>query len=222
MRRALAALILCAIAAGCQTARPAGEETPLAPLTSTSADDAARQLAARRAQMTSERALLMIRATNEGRSLSLRAQLQIDNGGRMLLTAYTPFGTNAIRLYAEGSEVTFVNDLEGTWWHGGVAEFGRSFGFFGSASPSSIGLLLMGLPAGNNFKYEYAATGLKRANAGDVVVVYDPPSYPPQHILVTHGAQSLDIQAQESATTTAAIVPPAIPSDYRCCFVPKM
>lgn len=222
MRRALVILVLCAVAAGCRTARPAGEETPLAPLTSTSADDAARQLAARRAQMTSQRALLMIRATNEGRSLSLRAQLQIDNGGRMLLTAYTPFGTNAIRLYAEGSEVTFVNDLEGTWWHGGIAEFGRSFGFFGSASPSSIGLLLMGLPAGNGFMYEYAATGLKRANAGDVVVVYDPPSYPPQHILVTHGAQSLDIQTQESATTTAAIAPPAIPSDYRCCFVPKM
>jgi hypothetical protein len=222
MRRALVVLLLCAVAAGCRTARPAGEETPLAPLTSTSADDAARQLAARRAQMTSQRALLMIRATNAGQTLSLRAQLQIDNGGRMLLTAYTPFGTNAIRLYAEGSEVTFVNDIEGTWWHGGVAEFGRSFGFFGSASPSSIGLLLMGLPADRDFTYEYAAGGLKRANAGDVVVTYDPPSYPPQHILVTHGAQSLDIQTQESATTTAAIVPPAIPSDYRCCFVPKM
>ena len=223
MRRTLVVLVLCALVAGCRTARPAGEETPLNPLTSASADDAARQLAERRAQMTSQRSLLMIRATTGGHSLSLRAQLQIDNGGRMLLTAYTPFGTNAIRLYAEGSEVTFVNDIEGTWWHGGVAEFGRSFGFFGSASPSSIGLLLMGLPAdGRDFTYEYAPTGLKRANVGDVVVVYDPPSYPPQHILLTHGAQSLDIQTLESATTTAAVVPPAIPSGYRCCVVPRM
>ena len=222
MRRSLVVLVLCAIAAGCRTTRPAGEETPLNPLTSTSANDAARQLAERRAQMTSQRSLVMIRATTAGHSLSLRAQLQIDNAGRMLLTAYTPFGTNAIRLYAEGGQVTFVNDIEGTWWHGGVAEFGRSFGFFGSASPSSIGLLLMGLPASADFTYEYAATGLKRANAGDVVVVYDPPSYPPPHILLTHGDQSLDIQTLESATTTAAIVPPAIPSDYRCCFVPKM
>jgi hypothetical protein len=223
MRRALVVLLLSAIIAGCRTARPAGEETPLQPLTSTSADDAARQLAERRAQMTSQRSLLMIRATTAGHSLSLRAQLQIDNGGRMLLTAYTPFGTNAIRLYAEGGQVTFVNDIEGTWWHGGAADFGRSFGFFGSAAPSSIGLLLMGLPAASpDFTYEYAPTGLKRANAGDVVVVYDPPSYPPQHILLTHGEQSLDIQTLESATTTAAIVPPAIPSDYRCCFVPRM
>jgi len=223
MRRSLCLLVLCAIVAGCRTARPAGEETPLSPLTSTSANDAARQLAERRAQMTSQRSLVMIRATTAGHSLSLRAQLQIDNAGRMLLTAYTPFGTNAIRLYAEGGQVTFVNDIEGTWWHGGVAEFGRSFGFFGSASPSSIGLLLMGLPAASaDFTYDYAPTGLKRANAGDVVVVYDPPSYPPQHILLTHGDQSLDIQTLESATTTAAIVPPAIPSDYRCCFVPKM
>jgi hypothetical protein len=182
MRRALVVLVLCAAVAACRTARPAGEESPLLPLTSTSANDAARQLAERRAQLTSQRSLLMIRATTPGQSLSLRAQLQIDNGGRMLLTAYTPFGTNAIRLYAEGNEVTFVNDIEGTWWRGGVAEFGRSFGFFGSASPSSIGLLLMGLPAGGrDFTYEYAATGLKRANAGDVAAVYDPPSYPPQH-----------------------------------------
>src|SRR5258708_4369809 len=165
MRRALVVLLLCAIVAGCRTARPAGEETPLNPLTSVSADDAARQLAERRAQMTSQRSLLMIRATTAGHSLSLRAQLQIDNGGRMLLTAYTPFGTNAIRLYAEGSEVTFVNDIEGTWWHGGVAEFGRSFGFFGSASPSSIGLLLMGLPAARpDLTYEYAAAGRKRSD----------------------------------------------------------
>ncbi|MEA2239131.1 MAG: hypothetical protein QOC81_3855 [Thermoanaerobaculia bacterium] len=224
MQRAFAVLALIAVtvAAGCRTARPTGEETPAAALTSTTADDAARQLASRRAQMTSGRTLLRMRATNAGRSVSFRAQLQVEKSGRMLLTAYTPFGTNAMRLYADRGEVTFVNDFEGTWWHGGVEEFGRAFGFFGSASPSAIGMLIMGLPAGRDFTYEYAPAGLKRASAGDVVVTYDPPSYPPKHVLVSHGAQSLDIETLESAMTTAAIAPPEIPSSYRCCVVPRI
>jgi hypothetical protein len=223
MRRALAILALIAIVAGCRTAGPSGEETPAAALTSTTADDAARQLAARRAQLTSARSLLRMRATNAGRSLSFRAQLQVDKSGRMLLTAYTPFGTNAMRLYADGGEVTFINDFEGTWWKGGVDEFGRSFGFFGSASPWSMGLLIVGLPAaGREFTYEYTSAGLKRASVGDTVVTYDPPSYPPKHVLVSHGAQSLDIETLESSMTTAAIAPPVIPSGYRCCVVPRM
>jgi hypothetical protein len=223
MRRALAILALVAVVSGCSTTRPSGEESPAAALTSTSADDAARQLAARRAQMTSARSLLRIRATNAGRSISFRAQLQVDKSGRMLLTAYTPFGTNAMRLYADGGEVTFINDFEGTWWRGGLAEFGRTFGFFGSASPSSMGLLIIGLPAaGRDFMYEYAPAGLKRASVGDTVVTYDPPSYPPHHILVSRTAQSLDIETLESAMTTAPIAPPVIPSSYRCCVAPKI
>lgn len=223
MRRALAVLALSAVVAACRTARPAGEETPLVALTASAPDEAARQLAARREQLTGARSLLRIRATNGGRSLSFRAQLQIDKNGRMLLTAYTPFGTNAMRLYADGEDVTFVNDIEGTWWHGGVTEFGRSFGFFGSAAPSSIGLLIIGLPAaGSDFTYEYASTGLKRASTGEVVVTYDPPSFPPHHVLVSHAAQSLDIETLEPAMTNAAIERPAIPSSYRCCVVPRM
>ncbi|MEA2166439.1 MAG: hypothetical protein QOK37_4566 [Thermoanaerobaculia bacterium] len=223
MRRAIAVLLLVAAVAGCRTVRPTGEETPLAPLTSTSAGDAARQLTARRAQMTTDRALLRMRATNAGRSLSFRAQLEVDNRGHMLLTAYTPFGTNAMRLYASGDEVTFVNDFEGTWWRGGVAEFARSFGFFGSMPPSAMGLMMLGLPAsGHEVAYDYAAAGLKRASVGDVVVTYDPPSYPPAHVLVARPGQSLDIEIGEAVMTTAPIAPPVIPSSYRCCVAPKM
>jgi hypothetical protein len=223
MRRALAVLALAAVVTGCRTARPAGEETPLTALTSTSAGDAERQLAARRAQLTTERSLLRIRATNGERSQTFRAQLQVDNSGRMLLTAYTPFGTSAVRLFAAGDEVTFVNDFEGTWWRGSVAEFARSFGFFGATSPSTMALLMAGLPAGGNaLKYDYAAAGLARARIGDVVVTFDPPSYPPRHIIVARAEQSLDIETLESVMTTAPIAPPAIPSDYRCCVAPRM
>jgi hypothetical protein len=220
MRRAFVLLI--ALLAACRTARPAGEETAVAPLTSTSATDAARQLTARRAQLTGERSLLLIRATNGDRSQSFRAQLQIDNSNRMLLTAYTPLGTTAIRLYADASEVTFINDLEGMWWHGTAADFANSFGFFGAASPYSMALLIAGLPAEGRITYDYAAAGLSRANVGDVTVTYDPPSYPPQRVAIARGAQKLEIETLESATTTASVAKPSAPSGYRCCVAPRL
>jgi len=219
MRRAI--VLLVALAAACRTARPAGEETPIAPLTSTSPADAARQLIARRAQLTGERSLLRIRATNGDRSQSFRAQLQIDNSNRMLLTAYTPLGTTAIRLYADASEVTFINDLEGTWWHGSAADFASSFGFFGAASPYSMALLIAGLPP-EGPTYSYTAAGLSRANVGDVVVTYEPPSYPPKHITIARGAQKLEIETLESAMTTANVAKPAAPGGYRCCVAPRL
>jgi hypothetical protein len=221
MRRAFAILALGGILAGCRTTRPAGEETPVAPLMSTSPADAARQLAARRAQLTSERSLLRIRATNGDRSQSFRAQLQIDSTNRMLLTAYTPLGTTAIRLYAAGDEVMFVNDLEGTWWHGSAAEFAVAFGFFGTTPPSAMALLICGLPP-EGISVDYSAGGLSRATVGDVTVTFEPPSYPPQHITIVHGAQKLEIEILESAMTTAAISKPEVPNGYRCCVAPRL
>ncbi len=222
MPRVLAFLALAAILAGCRTARPAGEETPLAPLTSTSPADAAWQLTARRAQLTGQRSLLRIRATNGDRSQSFRAQLQIDNSNRMLLTAYTPLGTTAIRLYADASEVTFINDLEGTWWHGTAADFANSFGFFGTTSPYSMALLIAGLPAEGLIAYDYATAGLSRANVGDVAVTYEPPSYPPKNISIVRGGQKLQIETLESAMTTASVAKPSAPGGYRCCVAPRL
>jgi len=219
-RRAFVFLIT--LLAACRTTRPAGEETPVAPLTSTSPADAARQLTARRAQLTGERSLLRIRATNGDRSQSFRAQLQIDNSNRMLLTAYTPLGTTAIRLYADASEVTFINDLEGTWWHGTATDFANSFGFFGAAPPYAMALLIAGLPAEGPIAYDYATAGLARANVGDVAVAYDPPSYPPKHVTIVRGTQKLEIETLDSAMTTASVAKPAAPSGYRCCVAPRL
>ncbi|HEV7574308.1 MAG TPA: hypothetical protein VGQ21_22650 [Thermoanaerobaculia bacterium] len=220
MRRSVVLLI--ALLAACRTTRPAGEETPVAPLTSTSPADAARQLNARRAQLTGERSLLRMRATNGDRSQSFRAQLQLDGSNRMLLTAYTPLGTTAIRLYADASEVTFINDLEGTWWHGTAADFSNSFGFFGTTSPYSMALLIGGLPVEGSITYDYAAAGLARANVGDVAVTYDPPSYPPKNVTIIRGGQKLEIETLESAMTTASVAKPAAPNGYRCCVAPRL
>lgn len=163
---------------------------------------------------------MTIRATNAGRTMSFRSQLQVD-GKRMLLTVYTPFGTNAIRLFASGDEVTFISDFESTWWHGSATEFAATFGFFGSAPPSAMGLLIAGLPA-EGFSCDYAPAGLTRATAADVVVTFDPPSYPPKRVTIVRGAQKLEFETLESALTTAAVAAPDVPKNYRCCVAPKL
>jgi hypothetical protein len=223
MRRVVAAAVLFLAIAGCRTARPAGEESAIAPLTSASPADAARELAARRAQLTGQRSLLRIRATNGERTQSFRGQLQVAGSGRMLLTAYTPLGTTAMRLFAGGDEVIFINDLEGTWWHGSAADFAGSFGFFGATPPAAMALLISGLPVeGSAIAYDYAAAGLSRATLGDVVVTFDPPSYPPRRITIVHGAQKLEIETLESMMTTESIAKPEAPAGYRCCVAPRL
>jgi hypothetical protein len=223
MRRTIAVLGFVALLAGCATTRPAGEETPVAPLASKSADEAARQLAARRAQLTGERILLHIRATNGEHIQSFRAQLHVDGHGRMLLTAYTPLGTTAVRLHAAGDEVTFINDLEDTWWHGSSAEFASAFGFFGATPPAAMALLIAGLPAEETtITYDYATGGIARASVGDVLVTFDPPAYPPKNVKIVRGGLKLEIETYQSAMTTAAVTKPEIPSGYRCCVAPRL
>jgi hypothetical protein len=215
--------VVVAVSAACRTTRPAADETPIPPLTSTSAAEAAQQLAARRAAFTGERGLMRIRATSGDQTQSFRAQLQLDRTGRMLLTAYTPIGTTAIRLFTDGREVTFINDLEGTWWRGDAADFSRSFGFFGSLDPSAMAMLIDGLPPDSSaVVVEYAPTGIARASVGDAVVSFDPPVYPPKHVVVSRGAQQLELQHLESAMTAQPVVPPEVPRDYRCCVPPAL
>ncbi len=223
MRRFLIAVTTVVLLGSCRTMRPAGEETPVSPLLARDPASAARELTARRERLTSERSLLRIRATNGERSQSFRAQLQVDGHGHMLLTAYTPLGTNAIRLYAAADDVTFINDLEGTWWHGSATEFATTFGFFGTAPPSAMALLITGLPgAENSILYQYGASGIANATAGGVFVTFEPPSYPPKHVSIVRGVQKLEIETLESAMTTAPIAAPEVPKDYRCCVAPRL
>lgn len=200
----------------CRTTRPAGTETPIAPLTATSPDDAVRQL---RAISSPARSLMRVRLTAGERSQSFRAQLHVSPGS-MLLTAYTPIGTSAMRLYASGDRVVFLNDLENTWWSGAPAELARSFGLFGDASPADMALLILGRP--NRAVVRATTAGLERAELGDATISYDPSSYPPKHVTITRANQRLDIEHLESAYTTANVEVPEVPGNYRCCIPPRL
>ncbi|HYM60206.1 MAG TPA: hypothetical protein VEZ11_04870 [Thermoanaerobaculia bacterium] len=148
MRWLAAAALFAILIAGCTTTRPSAALQPIPAISAASAPAAVAELAARRASFAGARAFVRIRATTRDRIRSFNAQIAVDSAGRMLLIAYTPIGTQAIRIYSEGERVLFVSDIQHAAWSGATAEFGHSFGFFGpSPSLSPIAFLLLGLPA---------------------------------------------------------------------------
>src|SRR5205823_12698676 len=165
-----------------------------------------RVLEARAAELKGARSLMRMRATSGERTQSFKAQLQIDPRA-MLLTAYTPLNTTAMRVYADDGGVVFMNDLERTAWRGSAAEFARNFGFFGDLSPRDVARLLIGLPGSRTATYEATPTGLARASAGDVTITYAPPSFPPSRITVVRGAQTLEIESLGTVASSDRVEP---------------
>ena len=148
---------------------------------------------------------MRVRATSGDKTQSFRALLEYSPGA-MLLTAYTPLGTTAMRLYSSGDRVVFLNDAENTTWSGTPSEFAASFGFF-DATPVTMAELILG----------------RRTSAPGVNISYDPPGFPPKHVVVTRGGgQKLDIEHLESTYTGATVREPKVPRGYRCCVPPRL
>ena len=213
MRRRAVVVILFALA-GCRTTRPPNAE-PLSPLTSTSPSEAERQLAARRSQFRGERSLIRLRLPQ----ISARGQLQVDADGRTLITVYSPIGTTVARLYVDGDDVVFLNDLQNTAWRGKASQLIGTLGMFGNAR---LPFLLIGLPAAGVHNVTYAPTGMQTAPLADVMVTYDPPVYPPKRVAVDRGAQHVEIEHLESFVDPQPLKPLEIPRDYQCCVLPQM
>jgi hypothetical protein len=177
---------LVVVVAACRTGRPAG--SPVAPLTASTSEEAAAQLRARRAEFRGMRSLMRVRATTNGKTQSFRAQLAVLDSRRMELTAYTPVGTTALKMKADGDRIT--TDPE-------VAP--ASFDFLRSAglTPAETAMLVLGLPPRDDLQMEVAPQGLASATAGGISVVYDPPAFPARRVVVTRGADRIEIIHEE-------------------------
>ncbi|HEX7706413.1 MAG TPA: hypothetical protein VF701_08150 [Thermoanaerobaculia bacterium] len=199
-RRVLASLVVGALVTGlsgaCRTARPDGR--PIAPLVAVSADEAMQQLREKRAAFRGARSLMRVRATTNGRTQSFRAQLVIRDVRRMELIAYTPVGTKALTLSADGDAVSIRNHMEGSEWEGDAADLARSIGFLGtSLLPAEVAMLIIGLPPLDTIEYEADPRGLRTATSSDLVVAFDPPSFPASGVVVTRGADRIEIEHLE-------------------------
>lgn len=187
-RRCLLAILALAalVSVSCRTARPAGE--PVAPLTASTSDEALAQLRERRASFRGMRSLMRVRATAGGETRSFRAQLAVDDAQHMELVAYTPVGTTALKMTADGDRIT--TDPE-------VAP--ASFDFLRAAglTPAETAMLILGLPPRDGMAVEVAPAGLASATAGGIRVLFDPPAFPAKLVVVTRGDDRIEIEHLE-------------------------
>ena len=193
MRRLLPALVLLA------ACRSVGPGDPIRPLAASSPENALEQLHARAAAFTGARSLLRVRATRGDTTQNFRAQLIVPNRTQMELIAYTPVGTTAVTIKADGDKVTYKNHLQGMTVEGSAEEFARSMAFYAAElQPAEMALLILGLPPRRDIAYESSATGLSRAVVGDAIVTFDPAHFPPSRVTIHRGGDTVEIEHLET------------------------
>jgi len=170
----------------CRTARPTG--APIGPLTASSSQEALQQLRERRASFTNVRSLMRVRATTGGNTQSFRAQLAVRDARRMELVAFTPVGTTALILRADGERVTTDPEVPP-----------ESFRFLRAAglTPAETAMLLLGMPPRDDVSVDATAAGLASATVGDLTATFDPPSFPAQRVVITRGTDRVEIEHLE-------------------------
>ncbi len=201
-RRRLLLVAAVLVAAGCRTSQPpAVGEHPIAALTSSTAADALRALRAERAALGGARALLRVRVTTfrdgDDEVQSFRAAVDV-HGQHMELTAFSPLGTTAMTIVADGDRVHVHDVLHGTDWDGTAADLSHAIGIFpAGVPPAEMAWLLLGYPGNAGVEVVATPTGLSSATAGDLTVRYDPPVHPPQHAEVTSPKQKVEVTLTE-------------------------
>jgi hypothetical protein len=188
-------LAACLVAAACRSTAPPATvgEHAIAPLTSTNAEDALRALRAERNMLGGARALLHVRVTVGEDVQSFKASIDV-HGDHMELTAFTPLGTTAMSITADGDRVHVHDVLRGQDWNGTTADLSRAIGIFPpGVPPAEMAWLLLGYPPRSGVEVTATPTGLSSATAGDLTVRYDPPVHPPQRAEVTSPKQKVEV-----------------------------
>lgn len=146
--------------------------------------------------------MMKVRATRGDEVQSFRAQLVVTKPETMELIAYTPIGTAAMTIRAEGDRISYTNHLEGTTVKTTAEDLARSLGFYtAELEPYEMAMLLLGLPPRRELLYEASAMGLARASVADVTVSFDPPQFPAHKVTVTRGGDTLEIEHLETIAT---------------------
>jgi hypothetical protein len=180
----------------CRTAHVSGPSIAPLPAGRTPID----ALYARADAFPGARSIMRVRVTNGGETRTFRAQLVVPDRNSMQFIAYTPVGTTAATISAQGDRVIVVDARSGSTTGGSASDMLRPYGFYtGGLTPAEMGMLLLGYPPRHDLTYEATANGLSRASAGDVVVTFDPPSLPAQRVVVAHGTDRVEIEHLEVA-----------------------
>ncbi|MGZ8867217.1 MAG: hypothetical protein ACXW2P_02660 [Thermoanaerobaculia bacterium] len=174
----------------------------MAPLRASSGEEALSQLRERVTAFAGARSLMRVRATTAGRTQSFKAQLVVPDRNSMELIAYTPLGTTAVTIRANGDQINFMNHVDKSSWDGSPEDLARSLSIYAtSISPAEMAMLLIGLPAPAGVEYIASPAGLQSASSADVTVSFDPPQFPPKRVVVRRGADVVEIEHLEIVAT---------------------
>jgi hypothetical protein len=195
---ALAGLIL--IGAACSSSRPPAAalgEHPVPPLQAATAEEALRTLRAERASLAGARALLRVRVTDGEAVQTFRATVDV-HGSQLALTAFTPLGTTAMTVTADGDRVHVHDVLRGSDWDGTAADLSRMISIFPPGiPPADMVWLLLGYPSSDAIEYTATPAGLASAAVAGLAVTFDPPAHPPQRVTVRGSRQTVDVTLSE-------------------------
>jgi hypothetical protein len=126
---------------------------------------------------------------------SFKATVDV-HGDHMEMTAFTPLGTTAMAISADGEKVHVHDVLGGKDWDGTAADLSRLVGIFPpGVPPADMVWLLLGYPTVTTV--EATPTGLASATVGELTIRYDPPVHPPQKVTVTSPRQKVEATVLE-------------------------
>jgi hypothetical protein len=157
-------------------------------MTAASVVEATEKLRELRNDFRGMRSLMRVRATTNGKTQSFRAQLAVHDGRRMELIAYTPVGTTAMTMKADGDRITTEPEVAPASF-----DFLRATGL----TPAETAMLILGLPPRDDVRVEITAAGLASAEVGAMRVTFEPPAFPAQRVVVTRGEDRVEIQHEE-------------------------
>jgi hypothetical protein len=170
----------------------------MAPVRADSPEAALRELRDRADAFRGARSLMRVRATSGDRTQSFKAQLVIPDRRTMELIAYTPLGTTAATIRANGDQISFVNHVENSAWEGTPEDLARSLSIYASSIvPAEMAMLIIGLPAVENAAYVASPTGLQSASADGVSVTFHPPQFPARGVTIRRGSDVVTIEHLE-------------------------
>jgi hypothetical protein len=232
---ALAAVALAFASSGCATGRQ--EVRALPPLAASGPADAWDDLLAIRRASPRLASYASVRVESHGSRQSFRATVAADENGRLRVDAFSPVGTAAFTLFAEGGETTLVDHVNRTWWTGPFPVAARSLGLPETLDAHDLGMIAFGLPASTGagawqsglvvqggVAYLVVKEGIAEARGDGWIATFEAPSFPAASVTIASadGSRAMTVRHLEPGAASRGVDAPKIDPSYRCCVEPAV
>lgn len=207
-------VLFVALTLHCRSSRPA---QPFPALGTSTREAAWSELVRLQREFPGARSLVSVRITTGEKKQSFKADLAVDRDRRLRLDGFTPLGTAAFTIFAEGSTILFLDHTANTYWRGTTRAFAERVAMFPrDVLPRDLALILLGIPAESGFQYDLSESGLSRATWSGGSAHYEPASFPPQRVQLMLGAtHTVEIRHLDLSMSAERVEEPRVDRSYR-------